>query len=122
MPRAQRAQVSSLQEQNVQLAAEVERVKLQVREREAEVVKSVTALKTLKEARAFSSNQKVVVQLFSRVCVCVCVCVRERERERKRESLSRLVCVRACKYLTYTDLFVVCICGSRFVRPPGLRD
>ena len=60
----QRAQVSALQQQNVELAATVERTEEQVREREAKVVESVSALKALKEARAFSTNQKVCARFF----------------------------------------------------------
>ena len=52
----QRAQVSELQQQNAQLSASAKRA-------EAEVLKSVAALKAVKETRAFSTNQKVALGL-----------------------------------------------------------
>ena len=50
----QRAQVSELQQQNAQLSASAKRA-------EAEALKSVAALKAVKETRAFSTNQKVAL-------------------------------------------------------------
>ena len=50
----QRAQVSELQQQNAQLSASAKRA-------EAEALKSVAALKAVKESRAFSTNQKVAL-------------------------------------------------------------
>ena len=46
--------MSELQQQNAQLSASAKRA-------EAEVLKSVAALKAVKESRAFSTNQKVAL-------------------------------------------------------------
>ena len=56
---SQRAQISELKRDKEALAADLQRTELEVCKQEAETLKSIAALKAIKEARAFSSNQQV---------------------------------------------------------------
>ena len=57
-----------MQQHKTEFAADLECAELKVCEHEAETLKSVTTLKALKEARAFSSNQQVDLTYFVGVC------------------------------------------------------
>ena len=55
----QREQAAQLRQEKIKLEQQVAKMELEICKQEAETLKSVAALKAIKEARAFSSNQQV---------------------------------------------------------------